>query len=119
MPDSIHSDQCRSFVSKFFEEMCHLLQIRKSRSTAYHPERNGQVTHLIKKDGGRLRRSSVVQFINLRLYKRKPIKYRKGEKGAAVGCKSPQERYLEQMNEEWAQDNQDSEAPQEAVQLRR
>ena len=48
VPDSIHSDQRRNFESQVFEEMCHLLNINKTRSTAYHPEGNGQVENLHK-----------------------------------------------------------------------
>ena len=36
VPDSIHSDQRRNFESRVFEEMCHLLEINKTRSTEYH-----------------------------------------------------------------------------------
>lgn len=43
VPDSIHSDQGRNFAFQVFEEMCHLLNINKTWSTAYHPEGNGQV----------------------------------------------------------------------------
>ena len=48
VPDSIHSDQERNFESQLFEEMCHLLEINKTRSTAYHPEGNGQIENLHK-----------------------------------------------------------------------
>ena len=46
--DSMHSDQGRNFKSLVFEEMCHLLEINKTQSTAYHPEGNGQVENLHK-----------------------------------------------------------------------
>ena len=48
VPDSIYSDQGRNFESKIFSEMCQLLSINKTRTSAYHPEGNGQVENLHK-----------------------------------------------------------------------
>ena len=48
VPDSIHSDQGRNVESLVFEEVCRLLGTNKTRSTAYHPEGNGQIENLHK-----------------------------------------------------------------------
>ena len=40
VPDSIHSYQGRNLESRTFSEMCHLLSINKTVSSAYHPEGN-------------------------------------------------------------------------------
>ena len=48
VPDSIHSDQGHNFESKIFSEMCQLQSINKTRTSAYHPEGNGQVESLHK-----------------------------------------------------------------------
>jgi hypothetical protein len=42
-PAFIHTDQRRSFESALFKELCLLLDIRKTRTTAYHPLSNGFV----------------------------------------------------------------------------
>ncbi len=42
-PMVIHSDQGRDFESKLFKEMCILLSIKKTRTTPYHPQSDGQV----------------------------------------------------------------------------
>lgn len=42
-PHSIHTDQGTNFTSNLFLETCHLLQIHKTRTTAYRPMSNGQV----------------------------------------------------------------------------
>ena len=41
-PRMVHSDQGSNFESEVFQEMCKLLQISKSRTTAYHPQGNSQ-----------------------------------------------------------------------------
>ena len=43
VPDSIHSDNGRNFESKTFSEMCPLLSINKTPTSAYNPEGNSQV----------------------------------------------------------------------------
>ena len=48
VPDSIHRYQGRNLESRTFSEMCQLLSINKTLSSAYHPEGNGQVENLHK-----------------------------------------------------------------------
>ena len=48
VPDSIHSDNGRNFESKIFPEMCQLLSVNKTRTSACYPEGNGQVENLHK-----------------------------------------------------------------------
>ena len=43
VPLELHSDQGRNFESKLFEEMCQLLNIRKTRTTPLHPQSDGMV----------------------------------------------------------------------------
>ena len=42
VPHRIHSDRGRNFESSTVRELCELYDVRKSRTTAYHPEGNGQ-----------------------------------------------------------------------------
>lgn len=42
-PDQLHSDQGKQFESELLKEICKLLQIRKTRTTPYHPQCDGLV----------------------------------------------------------------------------
>ena len=42
-PEQLHSDQGRQFEADLLKEVCTLLQIHKTRTTAYHPHCNGLV----------------------------------------------------------------------------
>ena len=45
-PDRIHSDQGAQFESALFAQLCSLLQVRKSRTTPYHPAGDGLVERM-------------------------------------------------------------------------
>ena len=48
MPGVIHSDQGKQFEGKVFTEMCKLLDIKKTRTTPYHPQSDGMVERFNK-----------------------------------------------------------------------
>ena len=41
IPEQLHTDQGRQFESRLLAEICKLLHIQKSRTTAYHPQSDG------------------------------------------------------------------------------
>ena len=43
VPERLHSDQGAQFESRLFSQLCSLLGICKSRTTAYHPQGDGRV----------------------------------------------------------------------------
>ena len=42
-PEQLHSDQGKQFELKLVEEICKLLQVKKTRTTPYHPQCDGMV----------------------------------------------------------------------------
>ena len=43
VPESLHSDQGANFVSEVMQSLCTQLGIKRTQTSAYHPEGNGQV----------------------------------------------------------------------------
>eukprot|EP00731_Ephydatia_muelleri_P003232 Em0001g3232a len=43
VPESLHSDQGANFVSEVMQSLCAQLGIKRTQTSAYHPEGNGQV----------------------------------------------------------------------------
>ena len=43
IPEQLHSDQGKQFESKLIQELCKILNISKTRTTAYHPQCDGLV----------------------------------------------------------------------------
>ena len=48
VPEVIHSDQGRQYESQLFQELCEMLGIRKTRTTAFHPKSDGMVERFNK-----------------------------------------------------------------------
>ena len=43
VPEQLHSDQGKQFESKLISAICQLLQVKKSRTTPYHPQSDGLI----------------------------------------------------------------------------
>ena len=43
IPESLHTDQGRNFESDLIKEVCKLLDIKKTRTSAYHPQSDGMI----------------------------------------------------------------------------
>lgn len=48
VPEMVHSDQGRQYESRLFKDMCELLGIKKTRTTAFHPKSDGMVERFNK-----------------------------------------------------------------------
>ncbi|KII65853.1 Pro-Pol polyprotein [Thelohanellus kitauei] len=48
LPVSIHSDLGRQFDLTLFSQLCEILDIRKARSSPYHPKCNGMAERYVK-----------------------------------------------------------------------
>ena len=48
IPTTLHSDQSQQFESHIIQELCKLLNIKKSRTTSYHPMGNGTTERFIR-----------------------------------------------------------------------
>ena len=46
IPERIHSDQGRNFLSSLVRELCMILGVNQSKTTAYHPAGNGQTERM-------------------------------------------------------------------------
>ena len=59
VPERIHSDQGRNYMSALVKELCLLFGIQQSKTTPYHPMGNGQVERMNRTIQSLLRTLSV------------------------------------------------------------
>ncbi|KAI2665719.1 Retrovirus-related Pol polyprotein [Labeo rohita] len=45
VPEALHSDQGRQFEAEVVQTLCHLLNIKKTRTTPYNPKSDGMIEH--------------------------------------------------------------------------
>jgi transposase InsO family protein len=55
LPQELHSDQGRDFLSELFSNTCRLLQIRRTKTTPWRPQSDGMVERLNRTIGAMLR----------------------------------------------------------------
>ena len=47
-PESIHSDRGTVFENKLIQDLCHILKMKKTKSTPYYPQGNGVIERLFR-----------------------------------------------------------------------
>ena len=70
VPKVIHTDQGTEFQSALFQQLCELLQCRKTRTTPYHPQSDGLVERQNRTILAMLSAVVIVQWQNPPIYKK-------------------------------------------------